>query len=811
MFQRKVLVLGYYHRKNLGDDSFEYGLAKFFKKRNIDYSIVNVDDLKIIERDVTAVIFGGGDLINDYFFQKIEPFISNKTCPWYAISIGIPYPSLIEKGYLDRFDYIIHRNKIDAEILKKKYGDRVQWFPDMSFLLNNKNKQKLFLPIKTKNIGVFLSRHIYENNPNYEKITDEIAKTLSNISKKVGYFKRPIYQIYLYPFCTDGKENHDDRLINRDVIKKVKKYGDLNNVHFMNEIKIEELKDLFDTFHITICNRFHSHMFSLMSKVPFLSIYNTRKVGNLLAELETNTYSYEMKTLNDIPIELNSEILLNKFNCIEAEYETYKNKIESLYNVYFNKIKEFKVVLNNLIFDKYEFLDNIDELSLNKSKEIANILSSYYNFSQNDIIYEEGFLKNYQGKIKKRKIVELISFILTNDKKSKYNYGLGEQIFSDKYILHESCKWICKDFYSPNINLNNKVETKFRKINVNTINNNLLENYHRSGWNYVMNNGIKNMHNPEGILFDGYLDRTFGWESDFLSFAKVIPYTKPWIGIFHHTSNTEYSENNLLKCFSNQKFIESLKYCKGIIVLSKNNEIWIRDKLFSYKTPVLNLFHPTEFVDKTFNYKLFKQNCDKKVIQIGAWLRDSYAIYELKVPEEYQKLVLKGKDMENYFIDDIEKVTDEIKYLYRGDERISNCLIKSDKYVNKYVLGMTEYLKNNHYSVTVLNRVDNDKYDELLTCNVVFIKLVDASAVNTILECIVRNTPILVNRLPAIEEYLGKNYPLFYDDISQAECLLKNRKNIKNAHLYLLGMDKNKFNINYFLDSLINSSLFRNL
>lgn len=55
------------------------------------------------------------------------------------------------------------------------------------------------------------------------------------------------------------------------------------------------------------------------------------------------------------------------------------------------------------------------------------------------------------------------------------------------------------------------------------------------------------------------------------------------------------------------------------------------------------------------------------------------------------------------------------------------------------------------------------KYEELLSSSVVLLKLKGAGGCTTVIECIARNIPIVVNRLPALEEYLGKNYPLFYD------------------------------------------------
>ena len=81
--------------------------------------------------------------------------------------------------------------------------------------------------------------------------------------------------------------------------------------------------------------------------------------------------------------------------------------------------------------------------------------------------------------------------------------------------------------------------------------------------------------------------------------------------------------------------------------------------------------------------------------------------------------------------------------------------------------------------------------------NIVFIELYDAAANNTVVECIVRNTPILVNKIPAIIDYLGHDYPLYYNNINEIPKLLT-EENIFNAHQYLLNMNKDNLYISYF-------------
>ena len=107
-----------------------------------------------------------------------------------------------------------------------------------------------------------------------------------------------------------------------------------------------------------------------------------------------------------------------------------------------------------------------------------------------------------------------------------------------------------------------------------------------------------------------------------------------------------------------------------------------------------------------------------------------------------------------------------------------------------------------NYPVKVLKYAENETYDEILSRYVVFIKLYDASAVNTILECITRNTPIVVNRLPAVEEYLGSNYPLLYDSLDDVPKMLNNHKLIVKANTYLKNMNKDFLKIENFLKEM---------
>jgi hypothetical protein len=94
-----------------------------------------------------------------------------------------------------------------------------------------------------------------------------------------------------------------------------------------------------------------------------------------------------------------------------------------------------------------------------------------------------------------------------------------------------------------------------------------------------------------------------------------------------------------------------------------------------------------------------------------------------------------------------------------------------------------------------------DEYDELLTKNIIFIDFFDTAANTAIVECIIRGTPIIVNKIGGVVEYLGENYPLYFDTLDNVPSLL-NVDKIKEAHEYLVNLNKEELSIDFFLKKI---------
>jgi hypothetical protein len=114
-------------------------------------------------------------------------------------------------------------------------------------------------------------------------------------------------------------------------------------------------------------------------------------------------------------------------------------------------------------------------------------------------------------------------------------------------------------------------------------------------------------------------------------------------------------------------------------------------------------------------------------------------------------------------------------------------------------------------NVLTIGRLSDKEYDSLLSRSLVFVPLFDVAACNTIIECIVRATPVLTNRLPASEEYLGRGYPMFYETLEEAGQMADDIETIGRAHEYLKVMNKEQFTMKYFINSLYRSEIYQSI
>lgn len=390
---------------------------------------------------------------------------------------------------------------------------------------------------------------------------------------------------------------------------------------------------------------------------------------------------------------------------------------------------------------------------------------------------------------------------------------------------------------------------------------------HRSGWKYAMESLEKIRDDKRGVYVDDFIERTFSWgrplpwkktvnlgdrywevehddlrkcpapknignthcvkvEKDIvirwcqtdlkwvqwdctddqyskleLAYSPPVYYQFPWIGFWHNPPdirayvNSEDILHSPHFIMMRREFIESLKFCRGIFVFSETMAQWVRQTfdLMGANIPVSTLYHPTEAVsvDKMFSYDKFLKNGTKRILQIGSWLRDPEALFKLPNIEGMKKTWVCGdKDALLRYCN-----------VAKPDIRKNIEKLLEDGFPSNTFTPLDEN--------TDLVKLSNDAYDDILTENIVFTRLTGSSCNNGVIECIVRKVPLLINKLDAVIEYLGNDYPYYYSTLDEAKTKAEDNKMVKATSRYmdLECPTRNKLSGEYFLKSILDSDI----
>jgi hypothetical protein len=276
---------------------------------------------------------------------------------------------------------------------------------------------------------------------------------------------------------------------------------------------------------------------------------------------------------------------------------------------------------------------------------------------------------------------------------------------------------------------------------------------HRSGWPYALG-ALKPLRSTFGLLFDDFVEQTFLY-----GFTPWLAHRSSWIGVFHHPPNIPewYPINHQhWKLGEMPVWRRSQGQLRLAITLGPNLAEYLERE---FGVPTVVIRHPSETPQIKWHPDRWLASQEKCIVQIGWYMRNTHAIYQLRVPDSFRR----------------------------------RCLEPQQKWFRSCHQAVARHWhpdRPRYPGVDVVRSfLDDRDYDFLLSRSIVFLELIDSVANNTVLECIARHTPLLVNRTAGTVFYLGAEYPLFYDDIDTAAELLTDDR-ILAAHRYLREMPK---------------------
>lgn len=689
----------------------------------------------------------------------------------------------------------------------------------------------------------------------YDANMDSLARAVEGFQGRLGC------HVVFMPFDTHGGKS-DDRKVIGDLLSRIapatRKACSLLYLGAAHTAENVFRRLQGSDIRVVLCMRYHAHMIATLALVPIASIAVTQKVKSMMEELQVDslpcTYTPTLDAVN-VPVAFDAQAIDNAVTWTWHNTSTvFKHQARFVRRVVSHEIPRIDALMKRLVLAGERrsnattirhitmssetaeqclrrvlrhYLPSVDEDSLDAI--LRRLDGSAQPASLGDILREHGVDADADF------VASMICTYVSNDMYPPYFYGLSQKVLSALRI-QEDIKWIVEDLAkqlaAANTNAPSAVVNRAPMFRCRGMSRVSLQGLHRAGWQYVLQNA-RNLHANDDTLpiFDDYVDGTFNWMHDVLAALDIVPYKSAWFGFLHHSTT---GSNNLMSVFENPSFIASLRHCRVLLTMSRYTATLVRQLLRRVgfgNVPVRSLVHPTDFPDICFTMRGFLANRQRALVQIGCWYRSAYAIYALQLadPAFVRKAAVRGKNMDNIFPPatlHVEAWSDEPPLrahaeISRSDDAVTavlteGCETPMDGCVgticrpmcgpcgsSAYMRGLIQNVIDQYSSVDVIQRLDDTQYDEMMASNIVFLNLEDASAVNTIIECVVRNTPLLVNPLPAVVEVLGADYPFYYANLAEAGQLACDVQRIRQTHNYLKGMDKTPFRIECFMQQFI--------
>jgi hypothetical protein len=758
------------------------------------------DDVETIPLGTDVLVVGGGDIINDYFMNKIRDILD--ASPWfegevYAISVGIPYESCAAK-WLPLFDHVFLRNSADYALAKSVIGehnvtqmcDACAYIPMAPVGASSTN---------AKRVGISVSRPFFLAHP---EAIQEVARAISRLNREGSF------EIHLVAFNHHEANPDECDHISCDDLYDALLSRRVYNVSFHDDDSQRTPArsiDLVRSMDVMVCMRYHAAVFALTNPGGKTVVLNcSSKLAKLASDYGVSVVDAKSSRLSSRLFHAVRTVLSDNAaqRCIDAPLETTSAIRNIIYGT--DGVRKKRADLLKLA--------DLSHLEAGFERRMLKLGALRANVTREDEALREA---------------RLVSLALTDSASHSCVWGLAENMLKPDFDLDTSARYIWGDRvvkakaiaaiaasreeeYLPGGGWGLPTQRTLVDLRCHSL---LAGSYHRSGWAYV-ESGLQNLsaqrfgrQTPRFVL-DTYADETFLWASDANVRTGVIPYRTAWVAFVHHTFDSACYPHDLKTMFDAPAFLDSLPTCVCLITLSRALAVQTRAALDAIEggvgkhVRVETLVHPTELgLIPTFSIDTFLKSEKRRLLQVGAWLRDEATFRSFSLGDN--PLGLAKTILRTYAVDKNKKGPQSASGFSASGFPASG--FASGFSASGFASGIASGIASGNVVVEIddveeLSYLGATEYDALLSSSVVFLCLYDASAVNTVIECIVRKTPILVNRLPAVEEALGEDYPGFYvkggDPVEIDESL------IRRCHDHLCNIDMTPYRIETFLKSL---------
>lgn len=290
---QKVTILGWNQADNIGDSAYKIAFPILFPNCKLTFT-------DYINEPGDAIILGGGDVLNTYFFKQLEKY---PLIPQYAMSVDTKttkdIPNIFKKvisrnvgvNYLPDFTFVLTPNKTNGNYLINqlfKNQKAEQYSKVVVVVLNN------YLMPKDNGLA--------RDQITFDKVCSDLAKIIDGTNASFLFL----------PFGNGFPNN--DRITNSYLYARCKFWK--KNVIVYENLSVQDTLNICSASDAVISSRLHSSIFSCIGGTPFINLCHhdkTRMFTNTInSDWSINYWHFEyQKTINLLNEFLNKDYRSN--------------------------------------------------------------------------------------------------------------------------------------------------------------------------------------------------------------------------------------------------------------------------------------------------------------------------------------------------------------------------------------------------------------------------------------------------------------------------------------------------------------------
>jgi Polysaccharide pyruvyl transferase len=267
----KILVYGWYHQLNIGDDLFIQSFRKLFPNYQFTFSDhMSVEALQAVD----AVFFGGGSFLLERPNIPSDALAILKTKPMFYIGVGCE--AEINPTHMDliRQAKLIATRSLDQVDRLKVLNPNTMWIPDLVYCLQD---DVVISPKKNRSVLVMPNISVVPHNldPHWRHASwlhfkSEFAQFLDGLVSDG-------FSLDFLSMCRGTKDN-DDWAGSEIISHMAYRNNYILKIQTGQLDRIEEVTRFISRYSLVITQRFHGIVLAEMTQTPYIAVHHHDKL-----------------------------------------------------------------------------------------------------------------------------------------------------------------------------------------------------------------------------------------------------------------------------------------------------------------------------------------------------------------------------------------------------------------------------------------------------------------------------------------------------------------------------------------------------